>query len=268
MTDHPPPADDRPHFALEPLDDGLVFRMLRGHRLNALTRPMLAGLIDCVDRLEREGGRLLVVIGEGERAFCAGTDLAEAREMGDAAMIAKSSQARDLFLRMSVSPVVSVAALNGLAFGGGLELAMACRLRVAAPHAQAALPEIKLGLLPAYGGTQFLPALVGQARALDLMLTGRAIDAAEALAIGLYDRLAVPGQPLLAQAIAHGRAITGYSAVAIAAIRACVAAAGPTVTRAGLDVEDAQVRKVMTSEDAREGVEAFLQKRPPVFRHR
>ena len=93
------------------------------------------------------------------------------------ARLDKSAMARDLLVRLSRSRVLSVAAINGLAFGGGLELAMACTFRVAAPHVKVSLPEIKLGLLPAYAGTQFLPALVGPARALDLMLTGRAVPA-------------------------------------------------------------------------------------------
>jgi enoyl-CoA hydratase len=160
--------------------------------------------------------------------------------------------------------VLSVAAVNGLAFGGGLELAMACVLRVAAPHATFSLPEIKLGLLPAYGGTQFLPALVGAARALELMLTGRVLAAEEALAMGLVHRIAGPDD-LLAQAIDFGREVTRFGPAAIDGIRRCVAAAGPGVTDAGLAVEDAVVREVFVTDDAREGVAAFLEKRPARF---
>jgi enoyl-CoA hydratase len=263
-----PDGQDDAHFRIEPLDDGAVFRITRPNRLNAITRPVLQGLAGCLDALEARGARVLIVTAEGERAFCAGTDLAEAREMGDDAMIAKSARARDLFLRMSRSRVLSVAAVNGLAFGGGLELAMACTMRIVAPHAQCSLPEVKLGLLPAYGGTQFLPALVGKARALDLMLTGRPVGAAEALAMGLVDRVADAGRPLLEQALELARSVTQYSQVAIDAIRECLDAAGPDVTDAGLAAEDAAVRRVMRSDDAREGVAAFLAKRPPAFRHR
>lgn len=249
-------------------DDGAIFTIRRAAKLNAITRPVLDALEDTLAALPARGARWLVVTGDGERAFCAGTDLAEARGMGDDAMIAKSARARDVLFRLSRAPFVSVAALNGLAYGGGLELAMACTLRVAAPHASVSLPEIKLGLLPAYGGTQFVTALVGAARALDLMLTGRAVTAPEALGMGLISRIATPDAPLLAQAVALAQEVTRHSQVAIDAIRRCVAVAGPTVEQAGLDVEDAEVRRTMTSEDAREGVAAFLEKRAAVFRHR
>jgi enoyl-CoA hydratase len=255
-------------WRIEPLADGAVLRLARPEKLNAITRPMLLALAACVDELERAGGRVLVVTGEGERAFCAGTDLAEVREMPPQARLDKSQMARELFARLSRSSLVSVAAVNGLAFGGGAELAMACTLRVAAAHATFSLPEIKLGLLPAYGGTQFLPALIGKARSLDLMLTGRAIDAREALSIGLVDRVVESGADVVAAALALAREVTRFSPQAIAGIRRCVAAAGDSVTDAGLAVEDAVVREVFTSEDAREGVAAFLEKRPAVFRGR
>jgi enoyl-CoA hydratase len=258
-------SDDAAHFRIEPLPDGAVFRLTRPAKLNAITRPILLGLADCLDALQARGARLLVITGEGERAFCAGTDLAETREMSEPARLDKSAMARELFVRLSRSRVLSVAAINGLAYGGGLELAMACTLRIAAAHATVSLPEIKLGLLPAYGGTQFLTALVGASRALDLMLTGRQVGADEALAMGLVNRVA--GQPadLLAQAIDLGRQVTRFSRPAVDGIRRCVAAAGPQVSDAGLALEDAVVREVFVTANAREGVAAFLEKRPPRF---
>lgn len=253
-----------PAFGIEALPEGAVFRLSRPGKRNAITRPILLGLAACLDDLEARGARLLVITGEGARAFCAGTDLAETQAMPEAARLDKSAMARALFARLSRSRVLSVAAVNGLAFGGGLELAMACALRIAAPHATFSLPEIKLGLLPAYGGTQFLPALVGAARALELMLTGRVVTAEEALAMGLVHRLAGPGE-VLGQAIDFGREVTRFSPAAIDGIRRCVDAAGPGVTDAGLAVEDAVVREVFVTDHAREGVAAFLEKRPPRF---
>jgi enoyl-CoA hydratase len=158
-----------------------------------------------------------------------------------------------------------VAALNGLAFGGGLELAMACTFRISTAHALLSLPEIKLGVLPSYGGTQFLPALIGKALALDLALTGRSIPAAEALAIGLINRVASTEKPLLDQALEFARSITNHSRLAVNSLQRCIAAAGAVVTEEGLAVEAAEVHLVEASEDAREGVRAFLEKRPPVF---
>jgi enoyl-CoA hydratase len=216
--------------------------------------------------MEAARQRLLIITGEGTKAFCAGTDLAETQQMPPDARLDKSAMARDLLVRLSRSPVVSVAALNGLAYGGGLELAMACTQRVAAPHVRVSLPEIKLGLLPAYAGTQFLPALVGPARALDIMLTGRPVPADEALGMGLLNRVCAEGDDVVAAALALGREITQFSPDAIAGIRACVAASGLQVSGAGLAVEDRLVREVFLTDNAREGVAAFLEKRKAVFR--
>ncbi len=181
--------DDSGDCRIERLPDGArVLRLTRPAKLNAITKAILVALTRCLDEMERDRARLLVIVGEGAKAFCAGTDLAETQAMPLDARQAKSVMARDLLVRLSRSPVLSVAAVNGLAFGGGLELAMACTLRVAAAHATVSLPEIKLGLLPAYAGTQFLPALVGPSRALDIMLTGRVVDAQPSRALGLSDR--------------------------------------------------------------------------------
>lgn len=252
-------------FAVDPMPEGAIFRIERPAKLNALTRPVLLGLAACLDDLEARGARLLVVTGAGERAFCAGTDLGELQTLDPDTRIAKSTMARELLVRLSRSPLVSVAAVNGLAFGGGLELAMACTLRIAAPHATMSLPEVKLGLLPAYAGTQFLPALVGKARALEIMMTGRVLATREALAMGLLHRIADPGTPLLEQALGFGREVVRWPAGALAWIRRCVDAAGEQVTHAGLAVEDAAVRATFDSADAREGVAAFLEKREPRF---
>lgn len=264
---NPSHRDDEGHCSQQSLgDDAMLFRITRPAKLNALTKPVLTALADCLDAMEAKGQRLLVITGEGSKAFCAGTDLAETQATPGPARLDKSAMARDLLVRLSRSPVLSVAAINGLAYGGGLELAMACTFRVAAPHVKVALPEIKLGVLPAYAGTQFLPALIGPARALDLMLTGRPVSADEALAMGLLSRVIAPGADVITEALALGREATQFSPQAIAGIRECVAAAAMTVTDAGLAVEDRVVREVFLSENAREGVAAFLEKRPAVFR--
>lgn len=260
--------DDAPHFTIDWLEDGAVFTLRRPKKLNSVTRQILDGLSNCLDALEKRGSRLLVITGEGEKSFCAGTDLAESSRLSRADGEAKNDFARALFYRLSQSRVISVAAVNGLAFGGGMELAMACPFRIVAPHADMSLPEIKLGVLPTYGGTQFLPALVGQSRALDIMLTGRRVGSAEALALGLATRIADSETGLVEQALAFARSITCYSQVAIDCTRACAAAAGPQVTPAGLDAERAQVAIVIESDDSKEGVRAFLEKRAPVFKHR
>jgi len=233
-----------------------------------MTLEVLYGLSDCIDDLERKRGRALIVTAEGDRAFSAGTDLFEKSTLTDEEAVAKNDFARDLLLRLSRAPFLSVAAVNGLAYGGGLELAMGCLFRVSAPQATFSLPEVKLGLIPTYAGTQFLPAIVGSARALDLMLTGRAIGADEALAMGLVNRVAEEGQPVQEAATEFLASITCHSQVAIDAIRQSVAASGAVVTEQGLEVERRAVAVVANSEDAVEGVAAFKEKRAPQFKHR
>jgi enoyl-CoA hydratase len=136
-----------------------VFRIERPAKLNALTRPVLDGLAGCIDSLESQRLPLLVITGRDDRAFCAGTDLSELQGLTAEQRSAKTSMARALLVRLSRSRLITVAAMNGLAYGGGLELAMACLLRIAAQHVKMSLSEIKLGLLPAYAGTQFAEKL-------------------------------------------------------------------------------------------------------------
>jgi enoyl-CoA hydratase len=252
-------------FSVEPIEDGAIFRIERPAKLNAITKPVLEGLAACIDELEARKLPLLVLTGAGEKAFCAGTDLSELQTLNAEQRAAKTVMARELLVRLSRSKLISVAAVNGLAYGGGLELAMASLLRIAAPHVKMSLPEIKLGLLPAYAGTQFLPAIVGPARATELMLTGRPVDTVEGHAIGLIHRVATASGSLLDQALAFGREISGFSPSAVQGIRECIAAAGPQVTDAGLAVEDHFVRAEFGSHNALEGVAAFLEKRAPRF---
>lgn len=252
-------------FSIETLPEGALFRIERPAKLNALTRAVMKGLSDCIDALEAQGARLLIITGRGERAFCAGTDLGELKGLTLDERRAKSDASRALLVRLHRSQLLSLAAVNGLAFGGGLELAMACTVRLASAHASFSLPEVKLGLVPAYAGTQLLPALIGKARALELMLTGRTVDAHEALGIGLIHRLAHTDTSLDEQALAFARDITRWSPTALQAIRACVDAAGDTLTDEGLAVEMREVNANYGSSDAQEGMSAFLEKRSPHF---
>jgi enoyl-CoA hydratase len=255
-------------FTIEQKDECVLLTLTRLAKLNAITVEILDGIESCCDALDRREARALIITGEGDRAFCSGTDLAESAALGAEASARKVMRARALFVRLHRSPWTSIAALNGLAYGGGLELALACTFRVAASHVRLAVPEIKIGVLPAYGGTQFLPALVGKPRALDLMLTGRALTADEALAWGVIDRLAVVPSLLLEEAGALASSVLAHSQFAIERVRRCVAAAGSSVSDEGLAVEAQAFVEVMASEDAMEGTIAFLEKRKPKFSHR
>lgn len=237
-------------------------------KMNAFSRAMLAALEQVVEEMIAGKARALILTGTGDKAFCAGSDLSEAPSMSKAEASDKNDRARAVCQRIATANFISVAAVNGLALGGGLELASACTFRVASPNATFSLPEIKIGVMPTYGGTQRLPALVGKTRALDLMLTGRTIDCQEALNWGLVDRVTDDETSALQGAENLVGEILGFSQVSIDAVRRCVAAAGPEVKEEGLRVEGIAAREVSSSYDAGEGVRAFLEKRAPKFEHR
>lgn len=247
---------------------GSIFTITRPDSLNSITLSVLGGLSSCIDALEKQGKRYLVLTAEGARAFSAGTHLNEVLPYSAEAAANRADLARSVLVRLLRSPLISICAINGLAFGGGLEFAMACTFRLAVRHATLSLPEVRLGLLPSYGGTQFLPALVGRARALDLMLTGRTVDAAEACQIGLVHRVIDNPDDLLSEALKLAHTLSHFSPHAVSAIRECINVAGDQVTNAGLAVEGQAVRAVAATPEAEEGILAFVEKRPPVVPNR
>lgn len=244
---------------------GAVFTLNRPEKLNATTPEIWAGLSGLLDDLEAEGGRYLVITGTGPKAFCAGTDLGTTVSLSNAEVADRCDMVRKILMRLHLSPVISLAAVNGLAYGGGMELMAACTLRLAAATAKFSVPEIKIAAIPAYGGTQFLPAVLGSAVALDLLLTGRSVTAAEAMTLGLLSRVVKEDQDVVAEALALAETIGGYSAPAVAAIRSAVASAGPQVSNAGMAREGILAREIFSGDDCREGAAAFLEKRAPVF---
>jgi enoyl-CoA hydratase len=253
-------------FHVERLDRGAVFTITRPDRLNALNVGVWDGLEAALDELEREQARFFVVTAEGQRAFSAGSDLKE--DVSWDRQADKDDRVRNLLLRLWRSPLFSIAALNGPAYGGGLELSLACKVRIAVAEAKFALPEIRLGLIPSYGGTQFLPAVIGRARAAEMMLTARVLDANEALQWGLVSFVAENRDALLAKAVALGTEVAGFSPTAYRSILRCLPGSDDLPDQAKMNVEGAEVRRVLGTADAREGVAAFLQKRSPRFSDR
>lgn len=242
-----------------------VLTLNRQERLNAINREMTGELQDAVARLETDGDvRVLIVTGAG-RAFCAGADIKErAERLDDMAVARTSAVLSPTFRRLERLPQVSVAAVNGVAAGGGLELAMACDLRIASTEARMALPELTLGILPGAGGTQRLPRLVGPARAKEMMLFGKFVDAATAEAWGLVNAVAPPGG-LMEEARAWASRLLEMPPLSIASIKSAVNVAMDVDLDSGIQYEQRCSAMLALTEDRREGHTAFAEKRPPAF---
>lgn len=251
---------------IERCDDVAVLTLSRPDVLNALSFALIAEIGVAFDTIAGSDARALIITGEGERAFCAGADIKEltGRELADQKRGVELGQA--VFAKLDNFPIPSIALVNGYAFGGGSELALACTFRLAVPRAKFGLPEVKLGLIPGYGGTQRLPRLVGEARAMEIILTGRTVDAEEALRIGLVNRIVeAPG---LDAALAFAAELTGYSLRAAGFAREAVRRAANTSLTEGLKIEADLSTLAYQTRDADEGMQAFLEKRAPRFTDR
>jgi enoyl-CoA hydratase/carnithine racemase len=239
----------------------------RPDRMNALSHETLVG----IGRLAREAienpvVRAIVLTGAGDKAFCAGADLKERKDMAEDEVRARLVQYREQLGVLENSPKPVVAAINGLALGGGLELALACDLRVAAPTVFLGLPETTLGIIPGAGGTQKLPRIVGEARAKEMILLGRRISAAEALAWGLVNRVSAPDVGVVEDTLTFIEPITSGAPIAQASALAAISGSYDVPFSEGLDLELAQYQPCLESEDRRAALEAFAQKKKPVFR--
>jgi enoyl-CoA hydratase len=245
-------------------DEFAILTIDRQDALNALSFSLIGDIGRCFDEVAKSKARALLLTGAGSKAFCAGADIAELTNRDLEAQKRGAELGQQVFARLDTLPMPSVAILNGYAFGGGLELALACTIRLAMPNAKVGLPEIKLGLIPGYGGTQRLPRVVGEARALEMILTGRTVAADEALRIGLVNRL-VEGDPIEA-GIAFAREFSGHGMVALRLARGAVQRALQTPLTEGLKVEADLSTLAYQTKDANEGMAAFMQKRKPQFK--
>jgi len=240
----------------------------RPDKRNALNDRAMAELGDAVERLAGDPNiRGAILTGAGSKAFAAGADIAELAVQGplDARTRARRGQAVLRRLETCGKPVV--AAVNGVALGGGCELAMACHLRVASEEARFGQPEVKLGLAPGFGGTQRLPRLVGLGVALELLLTGEPISAQEALRIGLVNKV-VPAASLLAEARRLLGQVLAAGPLAVRLVLEAVDRGFDTGLEEGLLLEGDQFALLAASRDMKEGLTAFLEKRPPRFEGR
>jgi enoyl-CoA hydratase/carnithine racemase len=234
--------------------------------VNALSSRLTEDLDAAIDRAEDAGVRAVVVTGSPH--FAAGADITEFQAaFSEDRSDALANRLSEVIARLERLPKPVIAAIRGFALGGGLELAMGCDFRFLAEDARVGQPEIKLGIIPGAGGTQRLARLVGLGRARDIVYTGRFVDAAEALGIGLADRV-VPADALLDAALEHAVSLGAGATAAIGlAKRVMNDGVGVPLAR-GLEMETEAFKEAFRTADAREGVDAFLTKRPPEFRGR
>jgi len=283
-------------------DQILTVTINRPDKLNALNKTVIAELGEVVSEIyENKDIKSAIITGAGPKAFVAGADISEFLGLSKEQGQALAEKGGNIFLRIAASPKPIVAAVNGFALGGGCELAMACHFRLCNPTARFGQPEVNLGLIPGYGGTQRLTQLVGKGAALELMLTGRMVEAPEALQLGLVNYITEPDE-LLTKTRELLSIINQKAPIAISRIIECANLAvgdGTAVTRAGINgsainesadweadpfggdnsasIEGTGIRNGFTreqqafgecfaTEDMQEGARAFLEKRKPVFK--
>ena len=232
---------------------------------NAISAAVIAGIREALERaVASDDCRVLVITGDGEQFFAAGADVTEFTALGGEGIVA----GQDLTNEIEGCRIPVIAAVNGIALGGGCEIALSCDLRVASSNARFGQPEIKLGIIPGWGGTQRLPRLIGRTAAMELLLTGDPIDAERALALGLVNAVVQPGE-LQDKVLELANRIASQAPLAVAAIkRATHAGIDDVPIHAALAAERGEFTRVFDTEDAREGVAAFLEKRPPTWQRR
>ncbi|WP_207744648.1 enoyl-CoA hydratase/isomerase family protein [Desulfallas sp. Bu1-1] len=252
-------------------EDQVAVLTINNPPVNALNSRVMAELLQNLEELAGDDGvRVLIVTGAGDRAFVAGADIKEFPGLfkGQAGLAGQFALAgHKMFNALDNFPRPTIAAVNGLALGGGCELALACDLRVAADTAQFGLPEIKLGLFPGGGGTQRLPRLIGEARAKELMYLGDPISAGEALQIGLVNRV-VPAGQLVEETMKLAGKLATRPGVALNLIKQAVDRGVQVSLEEGLKIEADLFDRVFLTEDVKEGVNAFIEKRKAEFKHR
>ncbi len=249
--------------------DGITTLTLnRPAQLNALNHRMIQELDRALDEMAADNtARVLVLTGAGERAFAAGGDIHEFERMDHLTALAYGRNIQRVFRKLETLPKPSVAAVNGFALGGGCELMLACDIAYAADTARIGQPEVTLGIIPGAGGTQRLPRVVGKPKALELLMTGDTLTAAEALAIGLVCKV-VPAANLMAEVEGLCRKLLARGAVALQMAKEAALAGMEVDMDSGLEFEAKSFAACFATEDRVEGVRAFLEKRKPAFKGR
>jgi enoyl-CoA hydratase/carnithine racemase len=254
-------------LVLEAREAGIItWTLNRPEALNAFDRPLLRALLAAVEAARDDRSiRCGVVTGRGDKAFSAGADLKERRGMSLDETRDFLRLIRAAFEAVACLPFPTIAAVNGVALGGGTELLLACDLRVLAEHARVGLTEVSVGIMPGAGGTQRLPRLVGVARAKELIFAARRLDAAEALRIGLANQV-VPASQLLTAARALAVEIAAQAPLAVRQSKHAIEAGLDVELAAGLEIEASAYEPLLGTQDRLEGLAAFAEKRPPRYR--
>jgi len=254
------------HIRFEVEADGIALLTInRPEKLNALDSATVLELADAVARARSEEAvRALMITGAGEKAFVAGADIQQLARLTPVEAQSYAERGQRVFREIEMLPKPTLAAVNGYALGGGLELAMSCAVRVASENARLGQPEVKLGLLPGYGGTQRLPRLVGRGRALEMLLSGDPVTAAEAHRMGLVNHVA-PQAELLEFSRQWLRKVLANAPLALGLAMQAVDVGLDAGLDQGLRFEAAAFALAAATEDKREGTRAFLEKRAPAF---
>ncbi len=243
----------------------LVATISRPEVLNALNADTIADIAKLVETVDNDDSiRVVILTGDGEKSFVAGADIGSISKCDDEAGQQLALAGQTAFTALEESGAVFIAAINGFALGGGCELAMACDIRLASDNAMFGQPEVKLGLIPGYGGTQRLPKLVGQGKAMKLIITGDMIDADEAYRIGLVQEV-YPASELMEKAGKMAGKIARQGPFAVTVCKALIDGSQDTTLLDGLDAEAELFGSICATDDMKEGTAAFMEKRAPEF---
>lgn len=252
-------------LTLERRGAALLITINRPKALNALNGKVVSELSHAFNDIESQSDISGVVLtGAGDKAFVAGADIREMTDMNETEALAFASAGHAVGEAVAHLPVPVIAAVHGFALGGGCELALACDFIYASQKAKFGQPEVKLGVIPGFGGTQRLLRRIGPAMAMELCLTGEMIDAARALDLGLVNRV-YPQEELLEQALRTIETISKYGPLAIAAVKRVIHEGAQLPLNAANQLEVEAFAKLFNSEDQKEGMSAFAEKRPPKF---
>ncbi len=241
----------------------LTITINRPDKLNALNKELMGELEALLGEIENEHQiRAAVITGSGQKSFIAGADISELNKLTKEESLKLSQWGQEIFFKIEINSKPFIAAVNGFALGGGCELAMACHFRIASDNAIFGQPEVNLGLIPGYGGTQRLVQLIGKGRALELMLTGNMIDAATAFTYGLVNHVVKP-EELMKKAISLAEIMVSKSSLSLSQ---CISSANASFSlKEGYVLESKGFSKCFDSRDGKEGIKAFLEKRKPIF---